>query len=295
MDSAGWLKRTTSRLSRSQFEFVVRTCSVLSGAQAPTMSQIRDLLRLVGLGALALVVVLVLACGRTPTPSAPPATGTAEAPLSAAEAAFAQERYSMVETQIKARDVTDADVLRVMEKVPRHKFVPAEYLDQAYEDHPLPIGEGQTISQPYVVALMTELLRLQRGEKVLEIGTGSGYQAAILAELTAEVYTVEIIEVLAARATKRLQELGYSNVQVKSGDGYYGWEEHAPYDCIIVTCAPDHVPPPLIAQLKDGGRLVIPVGPPGAYQSLWQIEKHGDKVVSKNITGVIFVPMTGKH
>jgi protein-L-isoaspartate(D-aspartate) O-methyltransferase len=256
-----------------------------------------------GLSVLALVVILVLACGRTKVPSAPPATatatpqaaGTLEATLSTEEAAFAQARHSMVETQIRALDVTDPDVLRVMEKVPRHKFVPPEYLNQAYEDRPLPIGEGQTISQPYIVALMTELLHLQRGEKVLEIGTGSGYQAAILAELTDQVYTVEIIDVLAAQAAKRLQELGYSNVQVKSGDGYYGWEEHAPYDCIIVTCAPDHVPPPLIAQLKDGGRLVIPVGPPGAYQSLWQIEKHGDKVISNNITGVIFVPMTGKH
>jgi len=263
MDSAGWPKRMASRL--------------------------------MALGVLTMVVVLGLACGRTPAPSAPPATGTPEATRSAAEAAFAQARRRMVETQIRRRDVADPAVLRVMEKVPRHRFVPAEYLEQAYADHPLPIGEGQTISQPYIVALMTELLRLQRGEKVLEIGTGSGYQAAILAELTAEVYTVEIIEVLAARATQRLQELGYSNVRVKSGDGYYGWEEHAPYDCIIVTCAPDHVPPPLIAQLKDGGRLVIPVGPPGAYQSLWQIEKHGDKVISNNITGVIFVPMTGKH
>jgi protein-L-isoaspartate(D-aspartate) O-methyltransferase len=266
--------------------------------------QKRTAIRLIiGLGVLAMVVILVLACSRTKAPSAPPATatatpqvaGTPEATLSAEEAAFAQARHSMVETQIRGRDVTDPDVLRVMEKVPRHRFVPVEYLEQAYDDHPLPIGEGQTISQPYIVALMTELLHLKRGEKVLEIGTGSGYQAAILAELTDEVYTVEIIEVLAARATQRLQELGYTNVQVKSGDGYYGWEEHAPYDCIIVTCAPDHVPPLLIAQLKDGGRLVLPVGPPGAYQSLWQIEKHGDKVTSNNITGVIFVPLTGKH
>jgi protein-L-isoaspartate(D-aspartate) O-methyltransferase len=256
---------------------------------------------IIGLGALALVVVLALACSRMKAPPAPQATatpqmaGTPEVARSAEEAAFTKARQSMVEEQIRRRDVTDPAVLRVMEKVPRHRFVLPEYLDQAYEDHPLPIGEGQTISQPYIVALMTELLRLKRGEKVLEIGTGSGYQAAILAELTDQVYTVEIIEVLAARATQRLQELGYSNVQVKSGDGYYGWQEHAPYDCIIVTCAPDHMPPLLIAQLKDGGRLVIPVGPPGAYQSLWQIEKHGDKVISNNITGVIFVPLTGKH
>jgi len=201
----------------------------------------------------------------------------------------------MVEVTMRARDITDEAVLAVMAKVPRHEFVPPEYLDQAYADHPLPIGYGQTISQPYIVALMTQLLQLKRGDKVLEIGTGSGYQAAVLAELTDEVYTVEIIPELAESAAERLRRLGYDKVHVKNADGYYGWEEHAPYDAIIVTAAPDHVPQPLIQQLKDGGRLVIPVGPPGGYQTLWQIVKKGEEIESRNITGVIFVPLTGGH
>jgi len=201
----------------------------------------------------------------------------------------------MIDWQIRGRGVTDEEVLRAMSTVPRHEFVPPEYQNQAYDDHPLPIGYGQTISQPYIVALMTELLELKPGSKVLEIGTGSGYQAAILAELTDQVYTVEIIPELAEQAAKRLARLGYTNVRVKTGDGYYGWEEHAPYDAIIVTCAPDHVPQPLIDQLRDGGRLVIPVGPPGGYQTLWQIRKEGDQIKSRNVTGVIFVPLTGDH
>ena len=197
----------------------------------------------------------------------------------------------MVETQIKARGVKDPRVLAAMEKVPRHEFVPPEFIDQAYEDHPLPIGYGQTISQPYIVAVMTELLQLESGDKVLEIGTGSGYQAAILAEITDKVYTVEIIPELAKSAEERLRRLGYTSVKVKNADGYYGWEEYAPYDAIIVTCAPDHVPRPLVRQLKDGGRMVIPVGPPGGYQSLWLIEKRGGEVKSRNVMGVLFVPM----
>lgn len=208
---------------------------------------------------------------------------------------FVQERLEMVKFQLMGRDITDKDVLAVMERVPRHEFVPEQYRRQAYADHPLPIGYGQTISQPYIVALMTQLLQLKPEHRVLEIGTGSGYQAAILAELCSEVYTIEIIEELAKSAAERLRRLGYKNVQVKHGDGYYGWEEHAPYDAIIVTAAPDHVPPPLVAQLKDGGRMVIPVGPPGGYQTLWLIEKKGDKTISHNITGVIFVPLTGGH
>ncbi|RME43621.1 MAG: protein-L-isoaspartate(D-aspartate) O-methyltransferase [Chloroflexi bacterium] len=199
----------------------------------------------------------------------------------------------MVARQIAARGVSDPAVLRAMQAVPRHKFVPPELIDQAYADHPLPIGYGQTISQPYIVALMTEKLNIGPGDKVLEIGTGSGYQAAVLAEITDQVYSVEIIPQLAARAAKTLKETGYTTVQTLNADGYYGWEEHAPYDAIVVTAAPDHVPPPLIQQLKDGGRLVIPIGPPGGYQTLWQITKHGDKLETRNLGGVRFVPFTG--
>jgi protein-L-isoaspartate(D-aspartate) O-methyltransferase len=201
----------------------------------------------------------------------------------------------MVESQIRARGVADEAVLAAMEKVPRHEFVPEQYLEQAYADHPLLIGYGQTISQPFMVAWMTELLELERGDKVLEIGTGSAYQAAILAELTDEVYTMEIIEELEKSAEERLERLGYTKVKVKHADGYYGWEEHAPYDAIIVTCAPDHIPQPLVQQLKDGGRLVIPVGPVGAFQSLWLLTKQGAQVLSKNLGGVLFVPLTGEH
>ncbi len=208
---------------------------------------------------------------------------------------YLETRKKMVETQMRARDITDEEVLTAMETVPRHEFVPQELIKQAYRDHPLPIGYGQTISQPYIVALMTQLLHLKRGDEVLEIGTGSGYQAAVLAELTAKVYTVEIVEELEQQAEERLRRLGYTNIKVKYADGYYGWEEYAPYDAIIVTAAPDHIPQPLLQQLKDGGRLVIPVGPPGGYQTLWQIEKKGDQIISNNITGVIFVPLTGEH
>lgn len=201
----------------------------------------------------------------------------------------------MVDAQIRRRGVTDEDVLAAMAEVPRHEFVSDDLQNQAYADHPLPIGYGQTISQPYIVALMTELLELEKTDRVLEVGTGSGYQAAILAKIVAEVYTVEIIEPLAREAGERLARLGYDNVHVKQGDGYYGWEEHAPYDAIIVTAAPDHIPEPLIQQLKDGATMVIPVGPPGGYQELWKITKRGAKTVRRNITGVLFVPLTGEH
>jgi len=201
----------------------------------------------------------------------------------------------MVDSQMRSRDITDERVLEVMEKVPRQEFVPDELLEYAFIDQPLPIGYGQTISQPYIVAVMTQLLEVQDTHKVLEVGTGSGYQAAIMGELAEVVYTVEIIEPLATRAADLLARLGYTNIHVRHADGYYGWEEHAPYDAIIVTCAPDHIPQPLVGQLADGGRLVIPVGPPGAYQSLWKIERRGDEIVSRRMMGVQFVPLTGER
>lgn len=207
------------------------------------------------------------------------------------EEAFARMRQEMVDSTIRARGVSDAAVLRAMETVPRHRFVPENYLGQAYADHPLPIGYGQTISQPYIVALMTELLDLEPGERVLEIGTGSGYQAAVLAELVDEVYSIEIIPELAKSAAQRLRELGYDNVRTKQGDGYYGWEEHAPFDAIIVTCAPDHVPQPLVNQLAEGGRLVVPIGPPGGYQTLWQYVREAEGLKAYNLGGVRFVPL----
>jgi protein-L-isoaspartate(D-aspartate) O-methyltransferase len=180
-----------------------------------------------------------------------------------------------------------------MLKVPREKFVPVYLKGLSYYDGPLPIGEGQTISQPYIVALMTELLELDGSKKVLEVGTGSGYQAAILAELAQQVYTIEILEPLAKNAEKILKELGYSNVKVKCGDGFLGWKEYAPFDAIIVTCAPQAVPAPLIEQLKDGGRLVIPVGT--TWQELKLITKKGKDIRTETIIPVRFVPMTGKE
>ncbi len=208
---------------------------------------------------------------------------------------YVEDRQTMVEYDIRSRGVSDSEVLRAMRTVPRHEFVLDEYLDMAYSDRPLPIDCGQTISQPYIVAVMTELLDLQTGDKVLEIGTGSGYQAAILAEITDKVYTVEIISELADSARERLLRLGYDSIHTLNADGYYGWEEYAPYDAIIVTAAPDHVPQPLINQLKDGGRLVIPVGPVGWLQTLWLVTKQGGEVEFHNKGGVTFVPLTGEH
>lgn len=202
---------------------------------------------------------------------------------------FSKLREEMVRTQIEARGINDRRVLEVMRKVPRHKFVPWLYRRFAYEDRPLPIGQGQTISQPYIVALMTELPGLSGEEKVLEIGTGSGYQAAILAELAARVYTIEIEPILATLAKERLEELGYKNIQVKCGDGYLGWEENAPFDAIIVTCAPEEIPERLVEQLADGGRMVIPVG--SAYQELKLVEKINNELKIRSIIPVRFVPM----
>ncbi|HCL90289.1 MAG TPA: protein-L-isoaspartate O-methyltransferase [Candidatus Atribacteria bacterium] len=212
------------------------------------------------------------------------------------EEIFAQRRQSMVLNQLKSRDIVDSKVLQAMLTVPRHKFVDEHIRESAYNDYPLAIGEGQTISQPYIVALMTQLLELKGNEKVLEVGTGSGYQAAVLAEIVKEVYTVEIYESLSKKSEKLLTDLGYRNIKFKVGDGYYGWEEYAPYDAIIVTCAPDHVPPPLLQQIKeDGGRIVIPVGGIWMVQTLMKIEKAGGQIKSKGIIGVRFVPMIGHN
>jgi protein-L-isoaspartate(D-aspartate) O-methyltransferase len=198
----------------------------------------------------------------------------------------------MVDLQIVARLISDEPTIAAMRLVPRHEFVPAEYVDQAYNDNPLPIGYGQTISQPYVVALMTQALGVQPGDKVLEIGTGSGYQAAVLAEMGIEVYTIEIIEALATAADARLQLLGY-DVAARRADGYFGWEEQAPFDAIVVTAAPDHLPQLLIDQLAPGGRVVIPIGPIGAVQTLWRFEVGSDgEVTGSNLGAVRFVPFT---
>ena len=207
---------------------------------------------------------------------------------------FEGQRLIMVEQTIAARGVSDLAVLDAVRTVPRHKFVLPENVKLAYQDHPLPIGYGQTISQPYIVAWMTELLELEPGEKVLEIGTGSGYQAAVLAELDdVNVYTIEIVPELADSAAAILMELGYTQVKAVQGDGYYGWPDYAPFDAIIVTAAPDHLPAPLVEQLTEGGRLVIPIGPPGGYQSLWKFIKEGGEITAYNMGGVRFVPFTG--
>jgi protein-L-isoaspartate(D-aspartate) O-methyltransferase len=191
-------------------------------------------------------------------------------------------------------DRLDPRVAAVLGRVPRHEFVPASERRHAYENRPLPIGHGQTISQPYIVALMTDLLRLAPGQVVLEVGTGSGYQAAVLAEMGARVYTIEIIEPLALEATQRLRRLGYTQVQVRTGDGYYGWQEHAPFDAIIVTAAAGHVPPPLVQQLRNGGRMVVPVGGRFSTQYLLLVQKsEAGEVTTRQILPVAFVPLTG--
>jgi protein-L-isoaspartate(D-aspartate) O-methyltransferase len=206
---------------------------------------------------------------------------------------FAAQRQRMVMEQLMPRGIHEERVLAAMAKVPREDFVPQDSRAASYTDQPLPIGYGQTISQPFIVAFMTEQLRLAPGDRVLEIGTGSGYQAAILAELVAEVYTMEIIEPLAKTAETTLERLGYKNVHVKIGDGYKGWPEHAPFDAVIVTCAPDHVPQPLVDQLKEGGRMIIPVGGFGD-QELYLLEKKNGQLEQRAVLPVRFVPMAGE-
>ncbi|MDA3906408.1 MAG: protein-L-isoaspartate(D-aspartate) O-methyltransferase [Bacteroidales bacterium] len=207
---------------------------------------------------------------------------------------YEQERTNMVKSQIEARGINDENTLNAMKAVERHLFVPATYKSNAYKDRPLPIGYGQTISQPYIVAYMTEMLNVREGDTILEIGTGSGYQAAVLAEFVSQVYTIEIVDELGLAAKERLKSLKYNNVDIKIADGYYGWDEHAPFDGIVVTAASEYIPPPLISQLKDGGRMIIPVGSLFNVQTLMLITKTGDDIKTTNLMYVRFVPFTRK-
>ena len=207
---------------------------------------------------------------------------------------YKAKRLKMVEKDIKGRGIKDKRVLDAMASIERHLFVDAIFKSSAYNDHPLPIGEDQTISQPYVVALMTEALKLKPTDRVLEIGTGSGYQAAVLAEIVSEVYTIEIRKGLAEKADKLLKKLGYRNIKVKYADGYYGWPEHAPFDAIIVTASANHIPPPLIKQLKEGGRLIIPLGSTVYFQMLTLASKTKGELELEQLGSVAFVPMTGE-
>lgn len=206
---------------------------------------------------------------------------------------YANERALMVTRQIKARGIKDAKILKVMETIPRHKFVPEEYQQYSYRDEPLSIGFGQTISQPYIVAFMTEVLMLDNDDVVLEIGTGSGYQAAVLSLLVKQVYSIEIIDELGLQTADKLKNMGYGNVEIKICDGYNGWNEHAPYDAIVVTAAPDHIPPDLIKQLKIGGKIAIPIGEVNSVQTLKLGTKDKNGTIElKNVLPVMFVPLT---
>ncbi len=205
---------------------------------------------------------------------------------------YTSERESMVKQQIEYRGITNQPTLKAMTAVLRHKFVPSNLIDRAYNDGPLPIGYGQTISQPYIVAYMTAAIELKSGQKVLEIGTGSGYQAAVLSEIVSDVYTIEIITELYNSASNKLRDLGYKNVICKNADGYYGWEKYAPFDAIIVTAASEYIPPPLIEQLKDGGKMIIPVGSPYLNQTLILVEKEGEDLTTTSLLPVRFVPFT---
>lgn len=216
-------------------------------------------------------------------------------PLAAAEnGPFQAARDEMVSQQLKARGIEDPAVLAAMKSVHRHAFVPESLHNRAYADSPLPIGEGQTISQPYIVALMTARLDLERTDKVLEVGTGSGYQAAVLAKIVDEVYSIEIKEKLHGKAAQTLKSRGYTNIHTRHGDGYFGWPKAAPFDAIMITAAVDHIPPPLLKQLKEGGKLILPLGNPFSYQNLVLVTRRDDDYTVKQITGVLFVPMTGR-
>ena len=206
---------------------------------------------------------------------------------------FQSARAKLVKNHIVGQGISDPQVLAAMRSVPRHCFIPQRLVSRAYADTALPIGEGQTISQPYVVALMTESLKLTGKHRVLEIGTGSGYQAAVLAKIVKKVYSIEIKEKLHHESTRLLKSLGFANVNTRHGDGYFGWEEAAPFDAIMITAAVNHVPPPLLKQLAEGGRLILPLGNPFSYQNLTLITKTGGDYVTRQITGVLFVPMTG--
>jgi protein-L-isoaspartate(D-aspartate) O-methyltransferase len=262
-----------------------------------------------------LLIVVLVSCtlvrqSPTPSPTTPPiftlplptSTETRSTPATSVEKTldanrsdFEAERLALVSNSILSMGIDDPDVIRTMQTVPRHLFVPDDYVRYAYLDLPLPIGFGQTISQPYMVAWMTEMLELEPGDKVLEIGTGSGYQAAVLAEIgSVEVYSIEIVPELAEQGKENIIKAGYEDVHLKQDDGYYGWEEHAPFDAIIVTAAPDHMPLPRVDQLDDGGFLVIPIGPPGWYQTLWRVSKVEGEVVAENLGSVAFVPFTGE-
>ena len=219
------------------------------------------------------------------------AAGSLTAAPDSEEVRFARQREEMVKTQIEERNVKDPRVLNAMRKVPRHRFVPEQQRELAYADSPLPIGEGQTISQPYIVAYMTEALRLKADDRVIEVGTGSGYQAAILAEIAREVYSIEILPALAERARQALTATGYTNVYVRTGDGYKGWPEKAPFDAVIVTCAPENIPVPLVDQLREGGRIIIPVGAENSIQKLVRGVKKAGRIETEEVMEVRFVPM----
>ena len=240
------------------------------------------------MGPLAAALLLAAAVACSTGPSEPTGVPPTEAP----DDEFAARRWAMVAAYADNDDITDSRVLKAMSTVPREEFVLPRDRERAYLERALAINDGQTISQPQIVAQMTDLLDLEPGDRVLEIGTGSGYQGAVLAEITDHVYSIEIIPSLATEVAARLERLGYGDIHLRLADGYFGWEEEAPFDGIIVTAAPDHVPPPLLQQLADGGKMTIPVGPPGAVQTLWQIERRGDEYIRTNQGLVRFVPFT---